>query len=285
MINKYPISFVEAESVNIGPDLVLSGAIGQVVSHTGDGVVSADGTAFCLAMLENGEAIFATAYHVIRPLIDDPDIGAFILLRKGPENSEPEPPYASVPIRGIAAANTNSDVALLVVNVNGFGIDVTELKWLPLEFGEPQVGQYCVGLGFPQDRRGVINFDMLASRGVIEEIHPNRRDSSFTNFPSFRTNGLYKPAMSGGPIVDINGSVIGIIATGMETVEPELVTGYGSSIGAIAELRVPLHSQAGELQEFTVPQLVVKGVLRQADQSVVRLHRDENGVTLTWNPL
>lgn len=90
--------------------------------------------------------------------------------------------------------------------------------------------------------------------------------------------------MSGGPIIDEDGSVIGIIAHSTEADDPRFVTGYGASIGAMGELRIRLHNQAGELQELTVPQLVEKGVLKQTDQAILRLDRDENGVTLTWNP-
>jgi len=278
----YTINFGDTESVNIGPDTVLSQAIGQVVSHTRDGKITHEGTSFCLATLENGEAVIATAYHVIRKLIDDPDLGAFVLLRKGMRSSEPEPPYASVPIRGIAAADTYSDVALLVVSVNGFGIDINELKVLPLAFDEPQVGQYCVGLGYPQTQEKV-NFDMIASRGVIEEIHPNKRDIVLSTFPSFRTNALFKPAMSGGPIANINGSVIGIIAHGTEADDPQDITGYGSSIGAIAELSVPLHNRSGIRQVVPVPELAERGVFMRTDRSMMRLDRNENGVTLTWD--
>lgn len=231
-------------------------------------------------MLANGEVVFATANHVIRQLIDDPEIGAFLLL---PMDLTSEPiSLASLPIRSISAAETHNDVALLMVNVADGRLAVTDLKWLPVAFGQPQIGQYCVGLGYPQTQ-GDVSYGMQASRGAIEEIHRNRRDTVLSTFPSFRTNALYKPGMSGGPIVDINGSVIGIIAHGTEADDPEFVTGYGASIGAMGELRIRLHNQAGELQELTVPELVERGVLKQADGAILRLDRDENGVTLTWD--
>jgi hypothetical protein len=281
MINKYPISFEEAASVNIAPDAVLYDSIAPIVVIKEDGRHSAEGTAFCLAILANGEAVFATAHHVIRQLIDDPEMVAFLLL---PKNLTAEPRMlASLPIRSISYAESNNDVALMMVSVADGGLAVTGLKWLPLAFGEPQVGKYCVGVGYPQTQ-GDISYVMQASRGVIEEIHPNRRDSSLSTFPSFRTNALYRGAMSGGPIVDENGSVIGIIAHSTEADDPAFVTGYGASIGAMGELRIRLHNQTGELQEFTAPELAERGVLRQTDRTLLRLDRGGNGVTLTWNP-
>lgn len=281
MISKYPISFEEAESVNIAPEAVLYDSIAPIVVVKEDGQHSAEGTAFCLAIIANGEVVFATAHHVIRQLIDDPEMVAFLLL---PKDLTAEPRMlASLPIRSISYAETNNDVALLMVNVVDGGLAVTDLKWLPLAFGEPQVGKYCVGVGYPQTQ-GDVSYDMKASRGVIEKIHPNKRDSSLSTFPSFRTNAPYRGAMSGGPIIDEDGSVIGIIAHSTEADDPSFVTGYGASIGAMGELRIRLHNQAGELQELTVPQLVEKGVLKKTDQAILRLDRDENGVTLTWNP-
>lgn len=183
MINRYPVSFEEAESVNIAPEAVLYDSIAPIVVVKEDGQHSAEGTAFCLAIIANGEVVFATAHHVIRQLIDDPEMVAFLLL---PKDLTAEPRMlASLPIRSISYAETNNDVALLMVNVVDGGLSVADLKWLPLAFGEPQVGKYCVGVGYPQTQ-GDVSYDMKASRGVIEEIHPNKRDSSLSTFPSFR---------------------------------------------------------------------------------------------------
>jgi S1-C subfamily serine protease len=277
------ISFQDAGSVNIGPDAILSTSIVPVCAVK-DGQLSGEGTAFCLARFTNGEAVFATANHVIREIADRPEVDAFLLFRRDLINKEVERSWVQVPIRSISYATTNSDVALLVVNVSEFSLDVTELKWFPITFGRPQEGQYCVGLGYPQAGKGSVNYDLRASRGEIEQIYPNKLTTAeLGNYPSFLTNGLYEPAMSGGPIVDESGGVIGIIAHGMDT-EPELVTGFGSSIGAIGELRVRLHNDTGERQEMTIPQLVEMGVLRQSDRAILRLDRNEDGVTLTWGP-
>ena len=71
MDNRVQISFGDAESVNIGPDTILSTSIVPVCSRK-NGQLSGEGTAFCLAGLTNGEAVFATAEHVIREIADRP---------------------------------------------------------------------------------------------------------------------------------------------------------------------------------------------------------------------
>lgn len=283
MDNRIEISFQDVDSTNIGPDTILSTSIVPVCAVK-DGQLSGEGTAFCLARLTNGEAVFATANHVIREIADRPEVDAFLLFRRDLVSKEAERSWAQVPIRSISYATTNSDVALLVVNVSEFGLNVAELKWFPITFGRPQIGQHCMALGYPQTGKGSINYDLRASRGKIEEIYQSKLTTAeLGNYPSFLTNGLYEPAMSGGPIVDESGGIIGIIAHGMDT-EPELVTGFGSSIGAIGELRVRLHNDTGERQEVTIPQLVEMGVLRQSDRAILRLDRNEDGITLTWDP-
>jgi hypothetical protein len=280
----YLISFEDTNSVII--DLAASGLSASVVPlgfrREGD-QDSLEGTAFCLTVLQNGEIIFATARHVIEDIIEDASIQIFLLLPRELAQVEKSTDWEGIPIRDVSAALTNSDVALLVANVTDYGYDAGKFRWFPITLGEPQVGRQCLGLGYPQ-RRGSMSFDMRASIGIIEEIHPNKRDSSVSTFPSFRTSALYMGAMSGGPIIDLDGGVIGIIARAFDTHDSDSGIGYGASIAAIAELGVKLHNENGESQELTVPQLVAMGLVRQHDQSIVRLDRAANGVTLTTDP-
>jgi hypothetical protein len=283
MSNAYLISFEQASSVIVNSDESgLSAIVPLGFRREGD-QDSFEGTAFCLTTLQNGEVVFATARHVIEDMIEDTSIEIFLLLLNELAQSEKPTDWEGIPIRGITTAQTNSDIALLVTNVTDYGYDINKFSSFPITLGEPQEGQRCLGLGYPQ-MRGTVSFDMRASQGIIEEIHPNKRDVSLSTFPSFRTNALYLGAMSGGPILDDNGGVIGIISHGMESEDSDSATGYGASMAAVAELCVELHNENGDLQDFTVPQLVAMGAVRQRDQSIVRLDRADNGVTLTWDP-
>lgn len=281
----YLISFEHASSVIVDPNASgLSAAVVPVGFRRAGDQDSFEGTAFCLATLQNGEVIFATARHVIEDIIEDASIQIFLLLPKELAQIEKPTAWEGIAVRRISAALTNSDIALLVADVADHGYDLDKFKYFPVTLGKPQVSQQCLGLGYPQTQ-GTASFDMRASQGTIEEIHPNRRDIALSTFPSFRTNALYMPGMSGGPIVDNDGGLIGIISHGTDSSDPDIiVTGYGASIPAIAELGVELHNETGDLQEFTVPQLVAMGAIRQRDQSIVRLNRADNGVTLTWDP-
>jgi S1-C subfamily serine protease len=283
--NRYAISFQHAEAVKVDPVASGLGATVAPVMFRKDGLLtSCVGTAFCLATLENGEVIFATARHVIDQLIDSTGIEPFLLLPSGMANEQERRSLMGVQIRQISLAETYSDVALLAANFKNGELAVADgPRWLPITFGQPHVGQYCLALGYPQEPRA-IGYDILGSRGVIEEIHPRQRDEVFSNFPSFRTTALFKPGMSGGPIIDIHGRAIGIVSHGTEADEPGFVTGYGASIAAIAELKIDLLTNEGQVEEFSIPQLTKMGILGRSDHSAVTLDRADSGVTLLWSP-
>jgi hypothetical protein len=280
----YLISFEHASSAIVDPDASgLSAAVVPLGFRREGDQDSFEGTASCLATLQNGEVIFVTARHVIEDMIEDASIETFLLLPKKLAQVEKSTDWEGIPIHRITATQTNSDIALLVTNVTDHGYDINKFRWFPVTLAKPQEGQQCLGFGYPQTR-GTISFDMRASQGTIEEIHPNKRDAAVSTFPSFRTSALYMGGMSGGPIVDNDGGLIGIISHGTDSEDPNIVTGYGASIPAIAELGVNLHNEKGDLQELAVAQLVAMGVIKQRDQSIVRLDRADNGLTLTWDP-
>jgi hypothetical protein len=88
--------------------------------------------------------------------------------------------------------------------------------------------------------------------------------------------------MSGGPIIDIHGRVIGVISHGTDAREAGDVTGYGASIGAIIELKLDLEDDNGDVFEFAIPQLADMGFLGSGSDARITLRRDDDGVTLTW---
>jgi S1-C subfamily serine protease len=281
----FAISFQDAETVDV--DLhasLLSRSVVPVIMRR-DGVHAYSvGTAFCLATLQSGEVIFATAKHVIDQLADVAPIEGFVLLPEGLATERERNSLVGVNIQLISLADAYSDVALIVANIRDSELTVTtELKWLPLTFGQPQIGQRCMALGYPQKTSASFTYTLLATQGIIEEIHPQRRDGALSTFPSFRTTALFRGGMSGGPIIGENGRVIGVISHGTESDRPELVTGYGASIAAIAELKLDLHDNDGKVQEFSVNQLTEMGILARGDRSTVTLHRADTGVTLTWH--
>ncbi|MCH8208036.1 MAG: hypothetical protein IIA62_03115 [Nitrospinae bacterium] len=57
-----------------------------------------------------------------------------------------------------------------------------------------------------------INDEPTSSTGEIEEVLPNGNPSGRFNFPCFRVNARFDAGMSGGPVLDRDGLVCGIIS-------------------------------------------------------------------------
>jgi hypothetical protein len=103
-------------------------------------------------------------------------------LPKGLATQEERSSLIGVNIHQISLAEGYSDVALVVANPKRSELVVTsDLRPLPVTFGPPQVGEYCMSLGYPQEP-GRNDYELLASRGMIEEVHPRRRDSVMSTF-------------------------------------------------------------------------------------------------------
>lgn len=237
--------------------------------------LSLEGTAFCIGTLANGEAIFVTARHVLKELAETDGIdAAYIML---PRSREPWSALNvhAVPLKVLSTADTHSDVAAFVVNVD----DDTqtrglEIKMLPVNVSEPVVGAELVGFGYPQ-KKGVLSFTMRAARGTIEEVHPRKRDSSFVTWPSFRTDADFDFGTSGGPVLDGDGHAIGIVSTSSHGFS------YAALIGGLMELKVDLHGVDGSLGELSIKDLMTMGVIATRGQAVLR--RDADGVEIDWS--
>lgn len=92
--------------------------------------------------------------------------------------------------------------------------------------GLPKVGDEITAFGYHglsepmktgADGKRVVTYDQKGSftTGRIIEIHAERRDSSMLRFPCFRTDARFDPGMSGGPVVNKEGSVCGVICSSL----------------------------------------------------------------------
>jgi hypothetical protein len=219
------------------------------------------GTAFCLARFKSGDCIFATATHVVRDLADRPTFEAHLLLPEGLDTRDKRHHLISVPIHHVSFAASHNDVALVVINYLRSDQDVAPPKLLNATFGSPQVGQPCMFLGYPQEP-GDNSYRLQAPQGLIEEIHPSKRDRSMSTFPSFLTSAIHKHGMSGGPVLNTSGDVIGVISHGTSEAEgSEYAYGYAASIGAMLELRLQILNDLGQTETFEVGDIAKMGFI------------------------
>lgn len=83
----------------------------------------------------------------------------------------------------------------------------------------PSIGERCIAVGYDviDFSKDFLSLRLTCSIGEIKEIYFPYRDSINLNSPSFRTNTLYLPGMSGGPIISCDThEVIGVVSTGMD---------------------------------------------------------------------
>ena len=278
---RYAFSFAESETIEA--DVITAGMQATVVPvlfRRGD-VTIAKGTAFCVSHVSSGDAVFVTANHVIDELVEAEDIEVFILLPRDVDSEEGRRELRGVRVHLITHTPDFGDVAFMVANLKDSELPTTDrLRGLPLTLSRPEVGEPCMALGFPQ-RSGDFSYTLVASRGFIEEVYPARRDTVLGSFPGFTTTGRYRSGMSGGPIIDTRGRVVGIISLGTDAEEAAFVQGYAASAAALVELKIDLRGDDGVAREFSFGELYRAGLLDV--DGAVTLNRTEHGVTLDWN--
>jgi S1-C subfamily serine protease len=117
------------------------------------------------------------------------------------------------------------------------GTDIAVLQLLPagpmspdhiwevpvLELLPPKVGSRIAAFGYPRSSvtmkepsHFVAQTDARTASGTVTKVHEQYRDKSMLKFPCFETNARFDPGMSGGPVLNEQGHVCGIIGTGLD---------------------------------------------------------------------
>lgn len=147
-----------------------------------------------------------------------------------------------IPLRVVKAYFSGTgDIAILRLNKPP-EVDWEDIAPFPvLRLLPPPEGTEISALGYPDSsavRRndGVVELHTWPriSLGQIQEIHYQRRDSVLLNFPCFQINARLDGGMSGGPVLDENGRICGVISRSFELSDEGEPIGYAASIWTTA---------------------------------------------------
>lgn len=90
---------------------------------------------------------------------------------------------------------------------------------LPLSSHQPKIGDEVIGIGFPilgssfNGQSAIMQFSerMYGASGIVTALHPNGVSPS-RPWPTIEIEGDWESGMSGGPVIDLQGQVVGVIS-------------------------------------------------------------------------
>jgi S1-C subfamily serine protease len=151
----------------------------------------------------------------------------------------------------VAWLSNDSDLALLRLNANPNRSGEGHLSFVSLDLDRrlPNVGDHVAAFGF---RQGMVkatrtasggrhlDLDSLltASVGVVRDVHHLRRDQRLP-FPCFHIGARFDGGMSGGPVLNEAGKLIGVVCSGVDGPPSDLEpVAYAASVGVLETLDV-----------------------------------------------
>jgi S1-C subfamily serine protease len=125
-----------------------------------------------------------------------------------------------------AVDGNKSDLALLRISTVFRQGEFYPLPTLALSSRLPQRGNMICALGYTKfdvesdtttqtERLVTIAQDLHYSSGRITDVYPDGRDATMLPTACFETSARFDPGMSGGPVLGEDGTVCGVVASGM----------------------------------------------------------------------
>jgi hypothetical protein len=191
------------------------------------------------------------------------------------------PKYAVWDVRKIWCS-AESDLALLNVELWGAS-DPAELNpavGLRMRALPPARGSKVAGFGYHSQSANIkigkqnnnyLNLDGVAqaTTGVVEDVFECGRDAGLYNFPCFQVNARFDSGMSGGPVFDEMGHLVGIVSGSLPPGEECYATSYVASIWPMLRILISAQRAGQPASNSLYPaiDLALEGILAVSDLS------------------
>lgn len=170
--------------------------------------------------------VVLTARHVVEDAADgfvngSEGLGVMMLVENGAGGGAA---HITLPVLGMTASGHpgEHDLALLTTAVPYIGEAMVEGMVMPMTFSRPREKTSVLAFGYPQANgptitKAAVFAPLTATQGTLREVHAPKRDTCLLTFPVFRSDYPSPHGMSGGPVVNEEGLVCGVVASAFDT--------------------------------------------------------------------
>lgn len=264
-------------------------------------VVSSDaleviGTAFAFTT-----AYVMTATHVVdvvrERLSEDPKCWAAVyMVAPGKGYDVPDLLGGLLPIQRFAMPASSdrglarSDIAIAQLRLpidTRTGLPIQ--PWVsPLSFLPPKMGEHVLAVGYPQWNatfRDSANVDVTPTMGkaigIVEEVWPTGRDALLLPQPSFSVGAKYTGGMSGGPVINSQGYVCGVVSRGFDMADESMSIAYASLLAPALSLTTEWADETGVPFQCDLAELAKRRWIHtDGSENRVAVHRNEDGTVV-----
>lgn len=141
-------------------------------------------------------------------------------------------------LRGEAERKVAFDLAVLKASPLGKGVRPPQTLAVRKDGWQPTIGDVVLAVGFPEldlseldtPQRLLLSEGMFGAYGRIVAVHPNGASTSNPS-PVMEVESDWPPGMSGGPVFNCDGEVVGVVSRSIRA-EPGIAgTGYAVDLG------------------------------------------------------
>ncbi len=199
----------------------------------------------------------------------------------------PGPEYAIWDVDNLTIS-IDSDIALIHLRLHGYSGHTAPNGGVNLHVCllPPRHGSKVVAFGYHSSRTATrpnqiggyhldLNDIAQSAAGTVTKIFPRGRDRGMYPFPCFQMNARFDSGMSGGPIFNEYGKLVGIISGSMPEDGDLSAISYGATLAPI--MNIQLSAQASGYPwartSFPASDLVERGIIAVADLQAYREKR------------